>query len=101
MTADLQTHAAGTYASIRSALLDWNWDRAEVAFRAFCTTYRANIPEWFEDEYVFNGMKLWAAGRPAQLLRHYATFLDRASGETICWRDGEGEELRVAATLLA
>ena len=75
----LRADAAKTYDAIRRALFAWNWSGAEQAFRAFCETYRAHIPAWFEDEYVFNGAKLWAANRPAQLLRHFATFLDRAA----------------------
>lgn len=97
----VQSDATKTYDAIRKAIFAWNWEGAEDAFRTFCETYRVHIPTWFEDEYVFNGAKLWATNRPAQLLRHFATFLDRAAPGQSHWDEGEGEQLREAAALAA
>lgn len=98
---NVRSDAIKTYAAIREAIFAWNWEGAETAFRSFCDAYRAHIPVWFEDEYVFNGAKLWAANRPAQLLRHFATFLDRAAPGHSHWDEVEGEQLRQAAALAA
>ena len=99
----IETDATLTYAQIRSALYAWNWQRAEDAFREFCDRYRAQVPTWFEDEFVFNGMKLWAENRHAQLLRHFATFLDKPLSKTTPsnWIAAEGEMLTVAAAFIA
>ena len=86
-----------TYEQIRRAVLAWNWADAERLFCAFCDAHQ--VPEWFADEYLFNGMKLWADGRPAQLLRHFAAFFERGLERAIP-EDDAIDALREAASLM-
>lgn len=96
----LRLDIEAAYADVRRALFEWNWEAAESRFHAFCEKYRAGIPTWYEDEFLFSGMQLWASGRPQQLLRHFALVFDRAAGETLCWREEDALPLAEAAALL-
>lgn len=66
------------WSEVRAGLLSWNFHRAEQAFHEFCSAHE--VPDWFEDEYAFAGMQLWAAGRASSALRHFAVFFDKAAG---------------------
>ena len=95
MTPELKTHLLGTFRSIQSALLAWNWGEAAEHFHNFCERHREAIPDWYEDEFVFAAMKLWEADRQPQVLRHFAIFFDRAlGGEDRCWADEAAEPFR-------
>ena len=98
---DLQSHVVGSYRRIRASLLEWNWEDAAEQFHEFCESHRDKVPNWYEDEFIFNGMKLWADDRPVQVLRHFALFFDRALGRDLCWSDETADPLRGAAELLA
>lgn len=88
------------FSAIRNGLFYWDWSRVEEAFHAFCEAHREAIPLWFEDEYLFTGMKLWADGRPRELLRHFATFFERALGRAAFYTEADAETLAAAEPLL-
>ena len=96
----VQAQVVGSYRSIRASLLDWNWQDAVTQFHEFCECHREHIPAWYEDEFVFSGMKLWAADRPVQVLRHFALFFDRALGAELCWSEQSAAPLRLTADAL-
>lgn len=100
MTTRSDPNLDARYEAIRDAVYQWDWAEAEELFRAFCADHRAAVPRWFEDEYVFSGMKLWAAGRPRELLRHFATFFERARGAKGLWREEDARILGEAEALL-
>jgi hypothetical protein len=101
MTHDLRAHMLGVYRSIQKSLLAWNWDEAADRFHRFCEAHRESIPDWYEDEFLFTGMKLWAADRQTQVLRHFALFFDRALGDSACWSDEAAEPFRLTAEAMA
>ena len=101
MNDDLKTQLVGVYGGIRKALLAWNWDDAAERFHTFCEGHRQAIPEWYEDEFLFTGMKLWAADRQTQVLRHFALFFERALGEQAFWSDEDAAPFRATAECLA
>lgn len=97
MTSELKAHIVGAYREIRGALFGWDWGQAEETFHAFCERHRQSIPDWYEDEFLFTGMKLWADDRQEQVLRHFALFFDRAAGETLCWSESDAAHLAALA----
>lgn len=101
MQSKMELAIKGTYRTIRRGLVAGNWDQVETVFSGFCASHRESIPEWLEDEYVFTAMKLWSAGRLAELLRHFATFFERALGPGTLYREDDAAPLSDAAMLTA
>ncbi|MDX1579769.1 MAG: hypothetical protein R3266_14890 [Gemmatimonadota bacterium] len=89
-----KSHAAETYAQIKAALGDGKWAEMEDAFRSFVEAYP--IPDWYVEETIFQGMKLWHEQRPADLLRSFGRVLDRVAGEPVV----DAEEVRAIGGLL-
>jgi len=87
----MESSTDGAWKRVRAAIFQWNFGAAENAFHEFCTAH--GVPTWFEDEYAFAGMQLWAAGRPASALRHFAVFFDKAAGHPGRWDPREGDFL--------
>jgi hypothetical protein len=86
-----KNRAASTYAALKKSLMRRDWAEVERRFRSFAK--KSDIPEWFADEVVFQGMKLWQAERPGDMLRHFAWVLDRVSGENNCLDTEDAREV--------
>jgi hypothetical protein len=91
--------SAGAFDEVRAALVRGNWLEAENTFTAFCAAQGGAIPAWFEDEYIFAAMRLWADGRLAQLLRHFRVFFERATGRELACEPLDPDALRAAEAL--
>lgn len=85
-----------TFTRIRRGTLRCDWVEVENAFRRFCEAHDDVVPKWFVDEYVFQAMRLWADGHLGQLLRHFASFVNRAAGAPLVDEVGEAEAIREA-----
>jgi hypothetical protein len=88
-------HALETYDLIKRSFERGNWAELERTFREFVSAYP--IPEWYIDEVVFQGMKLWKEDRPTDLLRNFGRVLDRVAGEPVVFNL---EEAQAIGTLL-
>ena len=89
----MESTTGAAWNRVRDAIFQWNFGDAESAFHEFCTANE--VPTWFEDEYAFAGMQLWAAGRAGSALRHFAMFFDKAAGRPGFW-DPRDSDLLVA-----
>ena len=84
-------HAQETYDLIKRAFERGNWAELEATFRAFVETYA--IFDWYADEVIFQGIKLWKEERPVELLRNFGRVFDRVAGEPVVFNNDEAEAL--------
>lgn len=94
----MKNTAGAAWNQVKDAIFLWNFGEAESAFHEFCTAHE--VPAWFEDEYAFAGMQLWAAGRAASALRHFAVFFDKAAGQPGLWDPRDGDLLTATEPLV-
>lgn len=86
--------ARKTYESILEAVMRGDWSEMDARFRTFCALYE--VPDWYQDEAVFQAMKLWKQERVQELVRHLALVLDRVVGRPVCFDPDDGQRLEAA-----